>query len=287
MPRIRRAASCPRPAGWCKYRPPAEGPHDGITVRNDTGVYEGGEISIYYDPMIAKLVTHAGDRLTRDRGAGATRSTPSSSTASATTSRSSSALMQHERWRAGRLSTGFIAEEYPDGFTPLDAGGRDRACAWRRSPRIVDHRPQRAQAPDFRADARRRSRCASSCKRVGAARRDARSTSRSTPRDGGARRRVRRRRARIARRIRRGRRASRCGAATSTASRSRCRCAPILNGFAIAHARRRGRGARLHAPRGRARRADARAQGRRHCRSRCSARCRAWSRRSRSRKARR
>jgi hypothetical protein len=46
------------------YRPPAEGHHDGVTVRNDTGVFEGGEISIYYDPMIAKLVTHAGDRLT-------------------------------------------------------------------------------------------------------------------------------------------------------------------------------------------------------------------------------
>ncbi|NBS02996.1 MAG: ATP-grasp domain-containing protein, partial [Rhizobiales bacterium] len=40
------------------YRPPAEGEFAGVTVRNDTGVYEGGEISIYYDPMIAKLVTH-------------------------------------------------------------------------------------------------------------------------------------------------------------------------------------------------------------------------------------
>src|SRR6202140_5432221 len=45
-----------------KYRPPAEGSEGGITVRNDTGVYEGGEISIYYDPMIAKLVTHADTR---------------------------------------------------------------------------------------------------------------------------------------------------------------------------------------------------------------------------------
>src|SRR5471032_2824231 len=42
-----------------KYRPPAEHSANGITLRNDTGVYEGGEISIYYDPMIAKLVTHA------------------------------------------------------------------------------------------------------------------------------------------------------------------------------------------------------------------------------------
>ncbi|HKG99494.1 MAG TPA: biotin carboxylase N-terminal domain-containing protein, partial [Bradyrhizobium sp.] len=44
------------------YRPPEEKHANGITVRNDTGVYEGGEISIWYDPMIAKLVTHAATR---------------------------------------------------------------------------------------------------------------------------------------------------------------------------------------------------------------------------------
>src|SRR5262250_110782 len=42
-----------------KYRPPAEAVEGGVTVRNDTGVFEGGEISIYYDPMIAKLIAHA------------------------------------------------------------------------------------------------------------------------------------------------------------------------------------------------------------------------------------
>jgi len=45
-----------------RYRPPAETRTGGITVRNDTGVYEGGEISLYYDPMIAKLITHGRDR---------------------------------------------------------------------------------------------------------------------------------------------------------------------------------------------------------------------------------
>ncbi|HEX8829205.1 MAG TPA: acetyl-CoA carboxylase biotin carboxylase subunit, partial [Xanthobacteraceae bacterium] len=45
-----------------RYRPPAEGVRDGVTLRNDTGVTEGGEISLYYDPMIAKLVTHAKTR---------------------------------------------------------------------------------------------------------------------------------------------------------------------------------------------------------------------------------
>src|SRR5687767_12709379 len=44
------------------YRAPQEGTQDGVSVRNDTGVGEGGEISIYYDPMIAKLVTHAPSR---------------------------------------------------------------------------------------------------------------------------------------------------------------------------------------------------------------------------------
>ena len=53
-----------------RYRPPAEGEHHGVTVRNDTGVREGGEISLYYDPMIAKLVTHAKTLRGGDRRAG-------------------------------------------------------------------------------------------------------------------------------------------------------------------------------------------------------------------------
>ncbi len=77
----------PSTGAWCSYRPPAEGKIEGVTVRNDTGVYEGGEISIYYDPMIAKLVTHAPIALRRSKRRRA-RWTPSSSTASATTSRS-------------------------------------------------------------------------------------------------------------------------------------------------------------------------------------------------------
>jgi propionyl-CoA carboxylase alpha chain len=101
-----------------KYRPPAEGRFDGVIVRNDTGVYEGGEISIYYDPMIAKLVTHAGDRLmaidAQSRALdgfvidGIRHNIPFLSS-----------LMQHARWKSGNISTAFIAEEYPDGFSPL------------------------------------------------------------------------------------------------------------------------------------------------------------------------
>ncbi len=105
-----------------RYRPPAEGTHEGVTVRNDTGVFEGGEISIHYDPMIAKLVTHAPDRLSAIKAQataldsfvidGIRHNIPFLST-----------LMQHPRWREGRLSTGFIAEEFPDGFQPLVAEG--------------------------------------------------------------------------------------------------------------------------------------------------------------------
>ncbi|WP_374545758.1 acetyl-CoA carboxylase biotin carboxylase subunit [Rhodoblastus sp.] len=105
-----------------RYRPPEEGRSEGVTVRNDTGVYEGGEISIYYDPMIAKLVTHAGDRLTAIEAQsraldgfvidGIRHNVPFLSS-----------LMQHDRWRSGHISTGFIAEEYPDGFSPLKAEG--------------------------------------------------------------------------------------------------------------------------------------------------------------------
>ncbi|WBL81591.1 acetyl/propionyl/methylcrotonyl-CoA carboxylase subunit alpha [Bradyrhizobium xenonodulans] len=98
-----------------KYRPPAEVSHDGITIRNDTGVQEGGEISIHYDPMIAKLVTHAPSRAAAIEAQataldsfyvdGIRHNIPFLS-----------ALMHHPRWREGRLSTGFIAEEFPKGF---------------------------------------------------------------------------------------------------------------------------------------------------------------------------
>ena len=105
-----------------RYRPPAEGTHDGVTVRNDTGVFEGGEISIHYDPMIAKLVTHAPDRL----GAIEAQATALDAFVIDGIRHNIpflSALMQHPRWREGRLSTGFIAEEFPDGFHPLAAEG--------------------------------------------------------------------------------------------------------------------------------------------------------------------
>ena len=105
-----------------RYRPPAEEFRDGITIRNDTGVTEGGEISLYYDPMIAKLVTHAATRLEAiDAQAealdaftieGIRHNIPFLA-----------AIMQHPRWRAGKLSTAFIAEEYPRGFERTPPAG--------------------------------------------------------------------------------------------------------------------------------------------------------------------
>lgn len=105
-----------------RYQPPAEGTHNGLTVRNDTGVYEGGEISIFYDPMIAKLVTH-----------GPTRRKAIEAQADALDAFAIegighnipflSALMSHPRWQEGYLSTGFIAEEYPSGFHATPAEG--------------------------------------------------------------------------------------------------------------------------------------------------------------------
>jgi propionyl-CoA carboxylase alpha chain len=97
------------------YRPPAEGKAGDAVVRNDTGVTEGGEISLYYDPMIAKLVTWAptrqaaiaaqADALDAFAIEGIQHNIPFLA-----------ALMQHPRWGSGQLSTGFIAEEYPEGF---------------------------------------------------------------------------------------------------------------------------------------------------------------------------
>jgi propionyl-CoA carboxylase alpha chain len=105
-----------------RYRPPQEKTAAGVTVRNDTGVYEGGEISIFYDPMIAKLVTHAPSRIEAiDAQADALDAFAIDGIRHNVAFLS--AVMQSERFRQGRLSTGFIAEEFPDGFHGLTALG--------------------------------------------------------------------------------------------------------------------------------------------------------------------
>ena len=105
-----------------KYREPQPGPD----VRVDTGVYEGGEISMFYDPMIAKLCTHGKTRnaaIDRMRRAldefyvrGVSHNVPFLA-----------ALMAHPRFRAGNLTTNFIAEEFKGGFTAAHLPPRDPA----------------------------------------------------------------------------------------------------------------------------------------------------------------
>ncbi|MEY9587374.1 acetyl-CoA carboxylase biotin carboxylase subunit [Sinorhizobium fredii] len=114
-----------------RYRPPEEGRQEGGTViRNDTGVFEGGEISMYYDPMIAKLCAWGPDRASAVEAMaealdafeveGIGHNLPFLS-----------AVMQQERFREGRLTTAYIAEEFADGFqgvTPDEASAMKLAA---------------------------------------------------------------------------------------------------------------------------------------------------------------
>jgi propionyl-CoA carboxylase alpha chain len=108
-----------------RYSPPVEGWTDdgaengrrGIDgVRVDDGVYEGGEVSMFYDPMIAKLVTWG---KTRDEAADLQIAALDTFEIEGLGHNIDfvSAIMQHPRFRSGELTTGFIAEEYPEGFT--------------------------------------------------------------------------------------------------------------------------------------------------------------------------
>jgi propionyl-CoA carboxylase alpha chain len=128
-----------------RYRPPAEGPlGDGI-VRNDTGVFEGGEISMYYDPMIAKLCTWGPDRATAIetmRNAldsfeveGIGHNLPFVA-----------AVMDHPKFISGDMTTAFIAEEYPDGFEGVTLGDdalRNIAAACAAMNRVAEIRRAR------------------------------------------------------------------------------------------------------------------------------------------------
>jgi propionyl-CoA carboxylase alpha chain len=116
-----------------RYAPPADAPTPYAAtpfadagaagqayVRVDDGVAEGGEVSMFYDPMIAKLVTWAPTRAAAiDAQVAALDEFVIEGPG--TNLDFLSALMQHPRFRAGALTTGFIAEEYPDGFTGAPA----------------------------------------------------------------------------------------------------------------------------------------------------------------------
>lgn len=128
-----------------RYRPPVEGPTATGIVRNDTGVYEGGEISMFYDPMIAKLCTWGptrADAINEMRLAldtfeveGIGHNLPFCS-----------AVMDHPRFTSGNITTAFIAEEFPEGFqgaTLDDATLRRVAAACAAMNRVAEIRRTR------------------------------------------------------------------------------------------------------------------------------------------------
>ncbi|MBU0753472.1 MAG: acetyl-CoA carboxylase biotin carboxylase subunit [Gammaproteobacteria bacterium] len=98
-----------------KYAPPPE--VNGVRV--DTGIYEGGEISMFYDSMIAKLIVHAA---TRDQAIARMRDALNAFVIRGVASNIAfqAALMQHPRFVSGDFNTGLIAEQYPKGFDAAD-----------------------------------------------------------------------------------------------------------------------------------------------------------------------
>ncbi len=107
-----------------RYRPPAEVATAELKVRNDTGVFEGGEISVHYDPMIAKLCAWGPDR---EAAAAAMAGALDGFEIEGIGHNLAflSAVIDHPRFRAGALTTAFIAEEYPGGFAGVTLGGAD------------------------------------------------------------------------------------------------------------------------------------------------------------------
>ncbi len=105
-----------------KYLPPKETE----VVRVDTGIYEGSEVSMYYDPMIAKLVTYGA---TRDRAIAHMRDALNEFCIRGVSHNISflAALLNHPRFITGRINTNMIAEEYPQGFHPTDIPHDDPA----------------------------------------------------------------------------------------------------------------------------------------------------------------
>ena len=107
-----------------RYRPPAEEATATRAVRNDTGVFEGGEISMYYDPMIAKLCTWAPDRaaaieemrlaLDAFEVEGIGHNLPFLAS-----------VYDHPKFTSGNMTTAFIEEEFPDGFDGVPLVARD------------------------------------------------------------------------------------------------------------------------------------------------------------------
>jgi propionyl-CoA carboxylase alpha chain len=140
-----------------RYAPPAEGAREGFEVRNDSGVREGDEISMFYDPMIAKLCTHAPSRAAAVAGmgqaledfliAGVGHNIPFLA-----------AVMDQARFRSGQLSTSYIADEFKDGFhgaepTPAQIDLMAATAVWMHRTQVV--RAAKAGGASFPRKSRR------------------------------------------------------------------------------------------------------------------------------------
>jgi propionyl-CoA carboxylase alpha chain len=142
-----------------KYRPPAQNMEasqpvpPGGGVRVDTGVYEGGEIPMHYDSMIAKLIVHGRDRseaIARMREAlngfvirGISSNVPFQA-----------ALLAHPRFTAGDFNTGFIAEQYPKGFSTTSVAHEEPSFLLALA--AVSHRRSRERAATLTGQRRHR-----------------------------------------------------------------------------------------------------------------------------------
>jgi propionyl-CoA carboxylase alpha chain len=104
------------------WRPPPESHRDGVTLRLDSGVFEGAEIPVDYDPLMAKLITHTGDHAAAIE-AQADALDQFAIGGVRCNALFLAAVMEHPRWRRGELSTSFIAQEFPSGFRPRTPEG--------------------------------------------------------------------------------------------------------------------------------------------------------------------
>jgi len=134
-----------------RYEQPREGEQDGYLVRNDSGVREGDEISMFYDPMIAKLCTWGETREAAIDGmARALEDTHLEGVGHNVPFLA--AVMDQERFRSGALTTRYITDEFPDGFngTPVAGFGRDVMLASTLAMKAVQ--VEQSGDPDGRSD---------------------------------------------------------------------------------------------------------------------------------------
>ncbi len=134
-----------------RYGQPREGDQDGYLVRNDSGVREGDEISMFYDPMIAKLCTWGETREAAIDGmARALEDTHLEGVGHNVPFLA--AVMDQQRFRSGELSTRYITDEFPDGFDGLPVAGFGRDVMLASSLAMKAVQVEQAGDPGHRSD---------------------------------------------------------------------------------------------------------------------------------------